>query len=409
MNKIETQWALTALLSLITAFVLGTEWEKRMIINPGGQRDIQYASSDAGDYEDEDEDDQSEEYDDEEDEEINTDFTSSNTNKPQLKPTFKKYITPAAGLNRNNTQTNRQINNARQNENIRHIDKRTDTRVESGTAQRIYKTAGTLNAFYKFTNFRKDVLTIDYSMNEEQFYKLSAKYGYKSSELDKLQAWYKQERKRVWDENISKGESAAKRALEISDGDYDAKVRAFLYSRGLSLMASTKTIEPDVPNIIKKNRDIVKSVAVDIDAAAKEKGYSSEDIVGSVLSLVQTAVIYKIPPLVEEKSGIHIAGIFPPFRTLLTGWGDCDTKTALAGAILGSWNNIKMVGVSVPGHYLMAIRRMPAKGDIFIRYKGSEYVLIEPAGPAWLPPGSVAESTKRLIARQTNYKIEPFF
>jgi len=404
MTRMEIQWTLTALLSFAAALFPSLEWEKHMTVNTGGQRDIQYASSDSGDYDEDYEDDE-----DNEDDDINTDFTSSNTNRPQLKPTFKKYITPAADLNRNNIKTDRGINNTRQNEKTHHIEPRTDTRVESGTAQRIYKTAGTLNAFYKFTNFRKDVLTIDYSMNEKQFYTLAAKYGYKSSELDKLQNWYKQERKHVWDENISKGESAAKRALEISDGDYDAKVRAFLYSRGLSLMASTKTIEPDVPNIIKKNRDIVKSVALDINAAAKEKRYSSEDIVGSVLSLVQTAIIYKIPPLQEQKSGIHIVGIFPPFRTLLTGWGDCDTKTALAGAILGNWSNIKMIGVSVPGHYLMAIRRMPAKGDIFITYKGSEYVLLEPAGPAWLPPGSVAESTKRLIARQTNYKIEPFF
>ena len=130
MTKIEIQWTLIAFLSFAAALFPGLDWEKHLIVNTGGQRDIQYASSDSEDYEDEDDD----ENDEDEDDDINTDFTSSNTNRPQLKPTFKKYITPAADLNRNNIKTNRQNNNIRQNEYIRHIEPRTDTRVESGTA-----------------------------------------------------------------------------------------------------------------------------------------------------------------------------------------------------------------------------------------------------------------------------------
>ncbi|HOI42166.1 MAG TPA: hypothetical protein PK523_04400, partial [Elusimicrobiales bacterium] len=102
-------------------------------------------------------------------------------------------------------------------------------------------------------------------------------------------------------------------------------------------------------------------------------------------------------------------GILPPAKAMLGGWGDCDTKTGVAGAILGSWSGMRLVGVSVPGHYLMAIRRLPGKGDVFVRHKGLEYVLIEPAGPAWLEPGRVGRTTMALLEGREGYRIEPFF
>ncbi|PIU19714.1 MAG: hypothetical protein COT18_06165, partial [Elusimicrobia bacterium CG08_land_8_20_14_0_20_59_10] len=86
-----------------------------------------------------------------------------------------------------------------------------------------------------------------------------------------------------------------------------------------------------------------------------------------------------------------------------------DTKTALAASVLSSWNTAKMVGVAVPNHYLMAIRRLPAKGDMFVRHKGLEYVLVEPAGPAWLEPGQVGTHTTELLRGSQGYQIEPFF
>ena len=57
----------------------------------------------------------------------------------------------------------------------------------------------------------------------------------------------------------------------------------------------------------------------------------------------------------------------------------------------------------------MAIRRLPAKGDMFVRHKGLEYVLVEPAGPAWLEPGQVGTHTTELLRGSQGYQIEPFF
>jgi len=404
MTKTELKSLGIAAFCLLISMLLGLKWEKLLIINKNGQTDIQYAAS-YSEYNEDDEEDEDDEDDEEDEDSVSESMRGSknlnrNTANPKLKPTFKRF-SPTGKTSADKYKAYHHVNE-------RHNEQRTDSRIESGTAQRIYKDGSLLNAFYKFTTFRKDVFTIDYSMEEPEYQRLVLKYGYRTSELNSLQNKHKEERQKIWNENIPNGEAAAKRAIQVADGDYDAKIRALLHSRGLSLIASTKTIEPNVPVIVKKNKTLVKSIARDLNAAAEEKGYGSDEIIGAALSLVQTAILYKIPPLVES-NGVHIAGIFPPFRTLLTGWGDCDTKTALVASILSNWNNIKMVGVSVPGHYLMAVRRMPAKGDAFIRYKNIEYVLLEPAGPAWLPPGSIAESTKRILSRNDNYKIEPFF
>ena len=108
------------------------------------------------------------------------------------------------------------------------------------------------------------------------------------------------------------------------------------------------------------------------------------------------------------ENGLHTGGLLPPARALLSGWGDCDTKTGLLAAILGNWNTARMVGIAVPGHYLMAIRRLPGKGDMFVRHEGLEYVLVEPAGPAWLEPGQVGVNTAAILSGGEGYQIEPF-
>jgi hypothetical protein len=56
----------------------------------------------------------------------------------------------------------------------------------------------------------------------------------------------------------------------------------------------------------------------------------------------------------------------------------------------------------------MGLLRNPAKGDAFVEYKGMRYVLMEPAGPGWLPPGMVDRNTTALLNARGNLKIEPF-
>jgi hypothetical protein len=151
----------------------------------------------------------------------------------------------------------------------------------------------------------------------------------------------------------------------------------------------------------------LKPLALAFDRIAAEKSYDSESLVGAVTAMVQTALHYKIPPQLEN--GRHTGGILPPVMALVRGWGDCDTKTGLLASLLANWPRMRMVGISVPGHYLMGVLRIPGHGDAFIEYQGLQYVLIEPAGPAWLSPGTVGEDTMPMLQGAAGFKIEPFF
>jgi len=122
---------------------------------------------------------------------------------------------------------------------------------------------------------------------------------------------------------------------------------------------------------------------------------------------VQSALPYQRPP--DEDGGRDILGFFPPPRALQEGFGDCDTKSALLASILTNFPGTRMIGVHVPGHYLVGIARMPRPGDAFIEYGGEPFVLIEPSGPARLPPGQIGPSTQAALATMSEVRIDPLF
>ncbi len=282
-----------------------------------------------------------------------------------------------------------------------------ETRTEKGTSQKIFREGASLKAEYSFINFNKDGLSVSFAMAEKDYKRYLADYGYSDADLAILNSWRENARQAAWKAVVPKGGKAAgEKALAEVETEYDTRLRALLHSRGMALRLGNK-VECDIPLIVKRNAKLLNPLAMALQKVAVEKSYAEEDIVGAALSLVQTAVRYKIPPPIEN--GLHTGGLWPPGRTLLGGWGDCDTKTALLAGILSSWKGMRMVGVAVPGHYLMAIRRLPGKGDIFVRYEGLEYVLVEPAGPAWLEPGRVGVHTTELLAGAEGYKVEPFF
>ena len=282
-----------------------------------------------------------------------------------------------------------------------------ETRTEKGTSQKIYTEGTSLKAQYSFINFNKDRVAVDFAMTGPDYMNYLASYGYSDNEMSGLKVWREKTRQDVWKEAYTKGgKAAAEKAIAEVDMDYDTRLRALLRARGLALRPGN-VVENDMPVIVKRNIPLLKPLAVALQKVAVEKKYSEEALIGAALSLVQTALRYKIPPLLDN--GLHTCGLLPPARALLSGWGDCDTKTGLLASILGNWSGMKMVGIAVPGHYLMAIRRLPGKGDMFVRYEGLEYVLVEPAGPAWLEPGTVGATTTALLSGKEGYKVEPFF
>ena len=67
-----------------------------------------------------------------------------------------------------------------------------------------------------------------------------------------------------------------------------------------------------------------------------------------------------------------------------------------------------MVGIHLPDHYLLGIERIPRHGDLFVEFDGVQYVLVEPAGPSWLPLGMVGEHTQTVLDNSQEVRIEPF-
>jgi hypothetical protein len=314
----------------------------------------------------------------------------------------KKLIIPPEGRDLSRTQSSGETDEEEE-ENYAP----TETRTESGVSQKISRSGDIIVGRYSFINFNKDRLNVSFGMTAGEYKKYLAGYGYTDADMAALHDWHTKTRTEAWNQAVATGGKAAgERALAAADQDYDTKLRVMLRAKGFALRAGN-TVECDVPVIVKRNIKTMQPLALALQKVSVDKNYGSEETTGAILSLVQTAIRYKIPPMVEN--GTHTGGLLPPAKTMLSGWGDCDTKTALVASILGNWNTARMVGIAVPGHYLMGIRHLPAKGDVFVRYEGLEYVLVEPAGPAWLEPGQVGTHTTELLAGSEGYQIEPFF
>lgn len=276
------------------------------------------------------------------------------------------------------------------------------------TFQRIRKASGYRAATYGFQNFNKDKLEVSYQLPEKDFRPYNESFGYTKEGLNEIKAWRENARQSAFKLAVKQGKSQAQldHAIAVLDKEYDQRVKEYLASHGFRMLKGN-VVTVDMPNLVRRNAALIKPLALAFEKIASARRYRSGDIIGAVLSFAQTALYYKQPdPVFKQK---HTGGVLPPITAVLVGWGDCDTKTGLIASILSNWAQMKMVGVGVPGHYLMGVLLIPEKGDLFLEYQGLQYVLVEPAGPAWLPPGQVGEQTMQLLNSREGYKIEPFF
>ena len=283
-----------------------------------------------------------------------------------------------------------------------------DAAGASRTFQRIGKQGNVRSAEYGFVNFNQDRLRISYSIADADFKRYDEAYGYRPEAIKELRLWRDTALGSSYRLAVASHKSQAQvdAAAAAIGKEYDRKVRKYLTARGFILESGGVT-RVDMPGIVRRNGPLVKPLAETFDRIAIQRGYSSMDIIGAVLSFAQTAVQYRQPDAVYQ--GKHTGGILPPITTIVRGWGDCDTKTALVASILSNWPQMRMVGISLPEHYLMAVLQIPGKGDLFVEYQGLQYVLIEPAGPAWLPPGLATDETVAQLNAGDGYSIVPFF
>ncbi|NNN06479.1 MAG: hypothetical protein HKL90_11310 [Elusimicrobia bacterium] len=283
---------------------------------------------------------------------------------------------------------------------------------DGGVYQKIVDLGSLRLSEYGFTNFNQDRLQLTYKIPTEQFQTYNAEYGYFPQDVQKLQQWRDNARQSAYRLAVKTGKNQEQlnAALSAIDGLYQSKLRDYLESRGFRLEAGNVT-RIDMPQVVRRNAPLLKPIALVLDRVATEHRYQSMDIIGAGLSFVQTALRYRQPEDVWK--GKHTGAFVPPLTSVVLGWGNCDSKSALLASILSNWAQMRMIGIFMPGnpvgHYVMGVLQIPDQGDVYVEYQGLKYVLTEPAGPAWLPPGRVGDDTLAKLNAPEGYKIDQFF
>lgn len=283
-----------------------------------------------------------------------------------------------------------------------------DDEEESDASQKISRTAERLSAQYSFKNFNGDRLRVSYEIGKKALDAYENGWGYRQKDIAAINAEHETARQAAHKRATALRRTQAQFDAELAAlaRERDQRVDAYFKSKGFKIL-NGKQLAIDMPLLVRGNAPLLRPVASAIETIADQRKYDSEDLIGAVASFVQTGLIYRIPPPAEGDR--RTGGILPPVTALVRGWGDCDTKTGLAASILSNWPHMRMVGIGVPGHYLLAALRIPGKGDLFVEHQGLQYVLIEPAGPAWLPPGQAGQQSIALLESGRGYDIEPFF
>jgi len=102
------------------------------------------------------------------------------------------------------------------------------------------------------------------------------------------------------------------------------------------------------------------------------------------------------------------AGFNPPLKVLWENQGDCDSKVTLSSALLRSlMPRIKMAMIFIDNHALLGIDIPPMGDELSITHNGTTYLLAEPTGPAIMPLGVLAQSSKQAVL-SGHYSIEEF-
>jgi hypothetical protein len=262
--------------------------------------------------------------------------------------------------------------------------------ADTGASYTVAPAGDDVSATASFTSFSNDALTLTFALARRDIEQSTAGYGYAPEERRQLHE--------------------ACVAAQCSQAEFDARLERFYREHGLATSRSGAgpwRLWVDVPGVVRRDQPRVRSAASALSRLAAARGYGANQTFDAAVAMVQTAVRYKNVP--QRDAGRETLGFYPPARTLELGWGDCDTKSALLAALMTSFSGVRMIGVHVPGHYLVGIARVPHPGDAYLEYQSQPFVLVEAAGPGWLPPGTISDNTQSAIGAMDGVRIDPFF
>jgi len=271
--------------------------------------------------------------------------------------------------------------------------------VYEGATQSIRPGSGGFAVQYGFLNFNQDPLNVRFSIPEKELFASVTEFGYFQRELDRMLGEFR-----------STAEQAARRGasqaqIDAMEQGYKRKRADYLASKGFRLVGDHQ-VEVDMRTLVRRNAPRMRALARLFEQLAFQKKYDSEDVLGAVVSMMQTSLYYREPSSAEGER--HIGGLLPPVEALSRGWADCDSKTGTTASILTNWDRIKAIGVALPAHYLMGVYQNPRHGDVYVDYQGLTYVLIEPVGPAHLPIGTIGRESMEALQSSQGFGIDVF-
>jgi hypothetical protein len=239
----------------------------------------------------------------------------------------------------------------------------------------------------QFTNYNGDRLTAAFPVSRAEIDQATGEFGFTKADADAVF-------------EACRG--------KCNQAEYDRRIAESYRKRGVAMVRSNRVmhLSVDMPELVQRNGPRVRAAAMEVERLARARNYDAGSTIGAVLSLVQTGIPYFSPP--TEEDGKSILGVYVPPQVLGNGKGDCDSKTGLVASLLKNFSGARMIGINIPDHYLMGVARIPQRGEAFIQYAGEPYVLLETAGPAWLPPGHLSDYSRALIGTMRDVRIDPF-
>jgi len=181
-------------------------------------------------------------------------------------------------------------------------------------------------------------------------------------------------------------QASQKKAFDqyLSD-NYYSRFRTYLNQQGL---------KPDHLRYIVENKapllPLAQAVLDKLPPASDARAY-----VNLMLSWVQS-IPYNV---LENRLESNGAGYLPPLSVVANNQGDCDSKSALMATLIRTLlPEVKMVMMYLPNHALLGISLPSQVHEQTFKIAGTDYLMMEPTGPALMTLGTIAPRSSSDIA-----------
>lgn len=180
------------------------------------------------------------------------------------------------------------------------------------------------------------------------------------------------------------------------DNTANRQVREQEMEKGLFLL-NEQTIEVDKNAVLAYySETFAKPIAQMIVSSLADYGADTRrNRIEFTIRFIQD-IPYGVPEYKDELR--HYGGVHVPPQLLIKGYGDCDSKVLLFVGILSYLVPMEdIIFLNQKEHVLSAVREDPSTGLTYVRFKNSEYLIAETAGPG-----------KRLLGEKGSYYQERF-